>query len=453
MKNVIEEYADFCAAAEVPQTVRAAAVVAMLDLLGVAAAGSSTPSGRASMAAAPAIWGPGDSKIWFSGRKTTATGATFVNSTFAAALDLDDGHRLAAGHPGAAIIPAAVCISDERGCRPSEMLDAIVIGYEVGVRIAAARDVRRLRTTDTGLWCGYGVAASVSRLRGLAPPLIANAMAISGQTSTRQTATGATRIGHTVKEGIPWAAANGVMAGFLAEQGHIGPIDMLEDDGQFDRRSLLGGLGQTWAISQLYFKQYSCCRWAHAAIDAALVLKERHKIALHEIVAIEVETFPRALSLPNQAEPHTAEAAQYSIPFCIALALTYGKEALLPFDAARLSDQMVVALARRVHLSAAPKYASAFPASTPAKVTIRTSTAMVTIEVLYPLGDPTNPLDDEQIKQKFFRLCCHLPPEAAHRLLDQTLSLSTAGSSRSFHQSLNMAREFAAPAPCATGRE
>ncbi|MBL3685292.1 hypothetical protein F2981_32905 (plasmid) [Sinorhizobium meliloti] len=31
----------------------------------------------------------------------------------AAALDLDDGHRLGAGHPGAAVIPTALAIASE----------------------------------------------------------------------------------------------------------------------------------------------------------------------------------------------------------------------------------------------------------------------------------------------------------------------------------------------------
>lgn len=392
------------AATDVPEPALDAARRTLLDTLGVSAAGSATAGGNASHAAAPTIWGSGSSSVWFSTTKLPPAGAAFVNATYAAALDLDDGHRGASGHPAAAIIPAVLAVGQTTNASPAQLLTAIVLGYEVAVRASAARDIANLRTTDTGLWCGLGVAAAAGWLAGHSTPVIAHAMAIAGQTSTSQAATGWTQLGHTVKEGIPWATANGLQAVALAASGHRGPLDLLDDPVAYDRAALIENFGRDWAIEQAYFKIYSCCRWAHAAIDGALILKSLMHVCDSEIESIVVETFDRALTLPNQSEPQSSEAAQYSIPFCVALALIHGPEALLPLKDDHLKDRSVTNLARRIRLTSADDYIGVFPAATPARVTMIANGRHETLEISLPKGEPKNPLSDADLKRKFERL-------------------------------------------------
>lgn len=394
--------AQFCKLlACLPQTAHGAVRRTLLDTLGVAAAGAQTTGGRASRQASAQIWGRGEAPVWFSRQRLTPAGAAFVNATYAAALDLDDGHRLAAGHPAAAIVPAVVAVAGQIDCRADQLLTAIALGYEVAVRISAARDIKTIRTTDTGLWCGAGVAAAAAWLSGQSAPVIAHAIAIAAQTATSQAATGWTKLGHTVKEGIPWATANGIAAVSLASAGHRGPVDILDDPMAYCRHSLLEDLGQSWAIERAYFKLYSCCRWAHAAIDGALALQARHAIIPEQIEGMRIETFGRALTLPNQPEPQSVEAAQYSIPFCVALSLVHGERALLPMDERYLADTRVHDLAKRITLSSASAYAEAFPAMTPARATIAYGGLIKSIEVLFPRGEPQNPLDASELHDKF----------------------------------------------------
>ncbi|WP_084606634.1 MmgE/PrpD family protein [Rhizobium sullae] len=406
---IVTELAEFCHATTTAPDAFNAAQKALLDLIGVAAAGASTPAGSASRDAARELWGEGPAGLWFSTRRLPTAGAAFANSTYAAALDLDDGHRGAAGHPGAAIIPAVLSVGETVACNADQLLTAIALGYEVAIRVAASRNIGGLRTTDSGLWCGYGVAAAAAWLQSLPASSIAHAMAIAGQTSTSQSATGWTRSGHTVKEGIPWATANALKAVALAAHGHRGPLDILDEPAQYDHLKLTGRLGRDWTIGQVYFKRYSCCRWAHAAIDAALEIKRTHSLASENIKAITVETFERALTLPNQCEPETNEAAQYSIPFCIALALVHGPVSLLPLDDRHLVDDQVLALSRKVRLTAAEDYSRSFPESTPSRVTLTTSVGQYTQEVITPLGEPANPLLLADLEAKFDHLS-HLSP-------------------------------------------
>lgn len=428
MPNAISQLAAFTrSTTEVPRKQRDAACRALLDTLGVAASGAGTPAGMASLDAAHKIWGSGPSTIWFSAKRLTPSGAAFVNSTYASSLDLDDGHRAAAGHPAAAIVPAVLALSENQVISGHKMLSAIAIGYEVAVRAAASRDIDGLRTTDTGLWCGYGVAAAAGWLMQLSEDVAAHAMAIAGQTATGQFATGWTRLGHTVKEGIPWATANGLQSAFLAAAGHTGPLDMLDEESLYDQRVLVSGLGDGWAIEHAYFKRYSCCRWAHAAIDAAVQLKERLGVSVLEIDEVVIETFTRALSLPNQAAPVSSEAAQYSIPFCTSVALVRGAAALMPLKHESLGDEEVLALASKIRLVASSLYAGSFPATTPAKVTLIVAGKPVTLEIVHPKGEPGNPMSDQELNDKFAALTSGGPlsqtqskavADAMHALLD-----------------------------------
>lgn len=386
-----------------PPAARAAALRCVLDLAAAAVAGGETEAARAAGAAARAAWGPGGAPCWFSGLRLAAAGAAFANAASASALDLDDGHRLAIGHPGAAVIPAVLAHAEETGAGAERALTAIALGYEVAIRIGAARR-RTSASLDgfaTGLWCGQGVAAAIGWLDGLAAGAIAHGIAIAGSHAPNQAPTAYTRImGNHVKEGIPWATATGMVAARLAAAGFTGPVDLLDDDGRYDRRRLDGGLEGAWLIEGVYFKPYGCCRWIHAPIDAVLALQAEHGIAVGDILAVDVHTFPAALALNNEVAPATLESAQYSVPFCVALAALRGAAALLPLERAALDDAAARELARRVRLHLDPRLEAMFPAAAPGRVVVTTRHGSVDRAVTAPLGEPANPMDWEALAAK-----------------------------------------------------
>ena len=110
----------------------------VLDLLGVAIAGSRTDMALVSTQFAPKHFAPGRATLIGSTLQLNEAGATWVNGICASALDLDDGHRWAAGHPGAAVIPTALAVAETVGASGCEFLAAIVVGYEVGIRASIA---------------------------------------------------------------------------------------------------------------------------------------------------------------------------------------------------------------------------------------------------------------------------------------------------------------------------
>ncbi|MCG8356787.1 MAG: hypothetical protein MI920_14550, partial [Kiloniellales bacterium] len=228
------------------------------------------------------------------------------------------------------------------------------------------------------------------------------ALAIAGSSAPNLTAVAYSRVmGNHVKEGLTWATATGLAAVDLAATGFTGPLDLYDHEDHYDPAKLSHGLGESWLIDSVYFKPYSCCRWAHAAIDALIELQMEGAIPASEIEAIEVHTFGRALRLNNDLAPANLEAAQYSLPFCIALVALRGTGALLPLREGSLADREVLALAERVHLQVDPQLDAMFSEAVPARLEVVMPQGRVTRTVITPKGEAANPMTRADLRAKF----------------------------------------------------
>ena len=374
---------------------------ALMDLLAAAIAGRETLSAHAIETSAETIFAKGTASLWFSDKKLTSPGAAYVNSTLASAQDLDDGHRQAMGHPGASIIPAAIAVAEETQASGMELLIAIIVGYEVAIRIAASRDLDPLDTLASGKWCSFGAVAAAGRLRKMSAAKLAEAMSVAGVLAPGLTAARYSRVsGNSVKEGIAWSTLTALCAMEPAERGFTGPIDILDNPDYYDREKIISGLGKTFAIEQIYFKPYSCCRWIHSAIDALAMILAEHSLTAEEITRINVYLFERAFSLDNDSDPDSLEGAQYSVPFCLAVLSVAGKTALLPMRMELLAREEIITLARKIQLFEDAALTAQFPETVPARVIVYTSNNTYTKQVKYPGGDPDNPMQWQEIENK-----------------------------------------------------
>jgi 2-methylcitrate dehydratase PrpD len=352
-----------------------------------------------------------------------------ANSTAASALDLDDGHRRAGGHPGAAIVPTVLAVGPSAGASGQDMIAAIAAGYEVAVQVGAARDFSRLDTLSTGRWCAYGTVAAAGLLFRDDPATLAQAFAVAGVLSPGLSAAGySTIMGNQAKEGIPWAVMTGLTALELARRGFTGPLDILDHPDYYDAATIKDKLGTGSALTSVYFKPYACCRWIHSALDAAIELAGGHNLPADDIQTVDVFTFERTLRLNNYADPATLEGAQYSLPFCLAVAAVGGAEALMPLSPDWLHRPEIVALARRVNLHLDTELDARFPAETGARVCLQTAGGVVEQSVRHPLGDPANTMDRIRLVAKFKKLAAGVisPQDQADllALIDQLADLT-----------------------------
>jgi 2-methylcitrate dehydratase PrpD len=382
---------------------RHAARRCIVDVLGCAASGRHERAVLASTAWAKAVHGQGDSSVWFGRDRLAPVGAAFVNACAASILDLDDGHRVAAGHPGAAIIPAVMAAAQARNASMEDILLAIVAGYEAGVVCARLRSPAAQATVATGRWSTIGVAAALARLMRLDEERTRHALTIAESHAPNLLAADYSGFqGGHVKEGIPWSVVSGFAAAELAANGFLGYDQSFSNPAMYRAVAHEENTGRP-LIESTYFKRYACCRWIHSAIDAALQL--RAQVPADDAVrAISVETFARAATLPNLHSPRDLIAAQFSVPFMLAAAWLLGDGALLPMGEEVLSDDRVADLARRITVSVVPEFDRMYPLKVPARVTVESSRGKAQATVISPLGDHDNPLQDEALVAKAIHL-------------------------------------------------
>lgn len=400
----------------------------ILDALGAALAGRRMRSTQAMQAVMAQGAGTGAASVWFSGRRLAPIPAATINAMAATALDIDDGHRRAAGHPGAATIASALAIAEQTDAAMSDLIAAIVVGYEAAVRVALARAPEHNTSTVSGRWSGVGAAAASAWLQKCPPEVMAQAILIAEQHAPRaSSAMHHGFAGSDVKEAIAWSVHTGLHATELARSGFTGYPDTFDQGILYDPDVLCRDLNRFDAIVGLFFKPYACCRWIHSAIDGLDDILRTNKLQPENLGKVRVRTFRRAVGLGNHVAPDTEEEAQFSIPFCLGVAAVHGTAALTPLDPALLGDQRVREFARKVEVVFDAGIDAMFPTKAPATVEVEAQGSAFSAHVDAAFGDPSNPMSRADLQAKFNVLTRGLITPARARRLQSALAAGSVG--------------------------
>jgi len=374
----------------------------ILDVFGSAAAGNQQKSVQAWKSVVEKDSQEGPCRIWFSNQSSNAISAATINAMAATSLDIDDGHRLAAGHPGAAVIASASATAEEQNVTFDKYLCSIVLGYEAAIRVALSRRIEHNKSTVSGRWSGIGAAVARAKLLNLSATEISHAILVAEQHAPRvSSAMHHGFAGSDVKEGISWSVLSGMYAVELAQAGFKGYPDTFEQDILYDPKALIKNFENYDAIQGLFFKPYACCRWIHSAIDALDNIIKSCEINAHDIEHIEVLTFEKAVNLGNHLNPQNEAEAQFSIPFCLAVTALVGTTALRPLDESYIGKHSVIDLAKRVEIKNDPSMESMFPTKAPAIVRVKHTGGFEEKLVDAAFGDPTNPMSQTDLQEKF----------------------------------------------------
>lgn len=433
--HVIESLADFVVSANplrVNTKLRSTCQLLVADLMAAAGAGYCSDLSEAAYKTARDIYGPGEAAVWFREQKLSILGAAMANAAAGSALDLDDGHRGAAGHAGSGVIAAVLAVAQGLQIQnDDEIFTALILGYDVALRVATSRPVESIDSWVSGRWVGFGIAAGVAKLLGLNQQQTAHAIAIVAAEGPIGFRSGSSKyLGSSVKEQIPAAAVAGITAAFRAKHGATGPLDLLDNQEKYNQDILFSRAGEDWLIQENYLKPYACCRYMHAAIDGILLLRNFTK----PVISLDIETFPRGLGLTNDRAPKNLESGQYSYYFSCALAAVRGASALQPVMPESLRDAEVLALAARIGLQSHADFSTAFPRSTPCRVLLDQGDGVQEVTVLAPLGDVSNPMSFDQVIHKLKKITRqNLDEKNVNKLIEILDELTEKGFSPLFH--------------------
>ncbi len=412
------------------------AKASFLDWLGSCIAGAGQPAGMMLKELADDLGGRPQATVIADGSRNSVTNAALVNGGCSHIVELDDVHKASIFHPAAPIIPAALAMAEMVGADGRDVLLAMVMGYEVGIRIGEAVTPAHYQYWHTTATVGhYGAAAAAGKILGLTEDEMVHALGTAGTMASglwEFLADGAmSKHLHPGK-----AAAGGVTAAMLAKKGFTGASRILEGDrgffkaaaGQYDAGKVTAGLGQGYKINENCFKIHASCRHTHHAMDLILDLVRENDIQPAEIKGIRVGTYQIALNITGNHSPHTLYAAKFSLPFCVALSAVYRKAGLHQFSPEALGDQRVLDLMGKVELAVDQDLEARYPEQWPARVTIVTDRGNFSGETSYPKGDPENPVSVADLEQKFLELAEPFVGSRARQMADGVMALDGDGS-------------------------
>jgi 2-methylcitrate dehydratase PrpD len=387
---------------QLPAPVLAQARRCVLDLLGVAAAGSQSRLSSIIRRHAAEHFGAGESsaRMLFDGRRVSPVGAALAGGMTIDSFDAHDGHVLTKGHVGVAVLPSVLAFADAlKTMDGQEFLTQIVIGYEIATRAGLALHASASDYHTSGAWNTIACAALGARNLQLGPQPTREALGIAEYHGPRSQMMRCIDHPTMVKDGSGWGAMAGVSAAYLAAEGFTGaPALTLE---AAELAPLWADLGERWLILDQYFKPYPVCRWAQPAVEAAMALARAHRLTPAAIQGVEVWSFHEACRLATRL-PATTEQAQYSLPFSVASALRHGTLGAAELSDAALNDVLTQGLSASMVLHENKLYNDRFPAERWAHVRVTLLDGRVLdSEPAIARGNPENALSDAEIDHKF----------------------------------------------------
>lgn len=422
--QALADYAASLRLADLPAEVIERSCWVLRDTIGVIIGGMQEPEPRA-LAIDAAKRAPGPVPLMGQAGSVSAEWAALVHGTAGTTLEMDEGHAYALGHAAIHAVAAGLAVAVEQRQSGPDALASIVAAYEVAARVGVASRLRP-GVHPFGAWGVLGAATAGARAYSSDGDTLAGTLDLAAAYAINPSF-GAAFSGATVRNTyagvvnmLGLLAADFYRLGFRGEQG--GPaVSFGQILGEsFDPAPLTEGLGTHFEIMRGYFKPYSACRYSHAAIDAALRLRDMDGFDVTQIERVTVETYALAATLADP-QPQNALGARFSIPYVTAGVLLYGQGGPELFQPERLNDETLRRMAQLVEVREDPELTAMLPAKRAARVTVylrdgSTHHAMVSGSA----GDPDQPMSAEALAQKFLGLTVPvLGIETAVQLWDQ----------------------------------
>ena len=396
----------------VPAAIRERARLHILDTLASIVACSSLEAAELGRNYAAAMSPGGTSPVLGSRQTASPVDAVFASAMTAHAAEINDFIPSAYVQPGPAIVPTALETAQLNARTGSELVGAVIAGYEIAGRLPKAIGTRNLYyagLANHGIAPTFGAAAAAAGMMGLDPGRIDHMLAYCAQQ-----ASGSWQwlldVRHIEKAFVfgGMGARNGMQAAQMAKLGFSGvPASFDHESGWYrwrafqgegkDHASLVEGLHERYELSLAAMKRYPVGGPTQPAIRALLTL--RQTIAPNAVERIVV-------AMPGEAATfERANMPALNIPYLAAIIMLDGR---LDFvDAQSLErqreDRKAEAFARKVTVvrDEAQEMGEGEDRTESARVTVflKDGTSRERYVAFVP-GFPTHPLSKSEVEEK-----------------------------------------------------
>jgi len=382
----------------------------LLDTVGCALQGSTTPEAGLLRQVRGDLGGLGPCTVWGLPGGAAPQAAALLNGTHAHLRELDDIGG--GGHAGACQVPAALAAAELSGGDGKAVLLGLVAGHEIASRLTdgASYDTMTLHGWHTtGVYGALGAAAAAARVMGLDASGTAHALGLAGSYVGGTWAFMAD--GAMSKRVHPGRSAEtGLTAAVLARRGVTGPREVLDAawgglfetyvPGQADALAPLKDLGEGFRITKKGVKPYPVCWGINSAADSMLRLRAEHALTPRSIRRVRIVLSEMSRRMIGTKRVDTVLDAQMSVAYALAWIILRGRLTLEEFTPAALEDPAARVLMARIDLEVDP-------GAHGERQTVEVETTdgrRLSSRVEIPRGHWDVPLPDAELREKFLAL-------------------------------------------------
>jgi len=302
----------------------------------------------------------GASPILGHDRTVSAEMAALVNGTFGHALDFDDVLSMMPAHPSAVILPALTADLRSGTLSGRALIEAYVIGVEVGGKIGLAITVGHYHRGfhGTGTLAIFSALGALAKRYQLDVPTTRMAFGIASSM-----ASGLQRNFGTMTKPLHagWASRSALAAIDLARSGFTAALDVLEAPAGFFAaygveesmpEAAIKHLGNPWVIADpgLALKQFACCYASHRGMDGVLRLRQRLGLNAANLTRLDCRMPPGGMRVLIYPQPKTGLEGKFSLQYALAAGVLDGEYTLWSFTDEAVNREPIRELLARIRV-------------------------------------------------------------------------------------------------------
>ena len=425
---------------DLPENVVTQAKLNILNIIGKALAGYKVSLAETYINLAKGMGGGmGDATLIGDGSKIACAPAAFANSSLATMLDYDDTLHWALVHPGNAAVSAALATGEGVKANGKDFITSIVLGYEIGGRIALAIQPSMERFPKVwGLGNqAYAASPPAGKMLGLDEDQMTSALGITGTYSVVPSCWkylgDETRPMREVKMAWGWSCMVGVFAALAAKEGlrMLQPSNILDGDTgwhimhgsdqcEFDK--MTEELGERWDILITSIKAYPACYLIFGPCDAVKDALQKETITPADIEKITVRSGEWITERLSDYAPVGVVDAQFSTQWAIAMMILGTPPGPEWCAEENLNDPKALEIASKVNLELDPDADRAWLEDGKSLNTVEITTKdgkKVTGFVDQPKGEYPNQFSPEEIRGTYERLADYvITPQQSEQIME-----------------------------------
>lgn len=425
--HIIEKFILTTKWEDFPKEVQDRAVVCSIDLLIALILGSHGKQFRVGTSMARNYYKSGNTPVVGTKEKFGLLGAIVAMSHASNSFDIDDGHNMIKGHPGTSFIAGLLASALKENLTYREYLTTLVISYEISIRAGLAIQNYYNFLHSTGTYGAVGTAAAIARNMHFTERQLNTALSIAEFHAPLTPVMHSVEYPSMNKDGVPFGALVGAEAALETLEGSTGVGYVLELP---EYQTLVNSLGKEYEILNLYFKPYTCCRWAHQPVKACIDLKEANKFESSDVACVKVHTFEPAARL-SKIIPESTDEAQYNIAWPVASAIVHGDVGINEVLEPALNNKEVQNVMSKLEFVVDSDLDAKFPAKRQAWVEVELKDGTVLTSDIYEApGEKEDHVDLNWITLKFMKRTKPVLSESQQknllRLLTENLDIPVA---------------------------